>query len=274
MVKEGLKISDILWSKRKVTTIIAIILATALAIIGGFYYYTMHNTFVYSLVLANDRIIASDGRGQYRDGIDGVSYGTVDDVFYTRDEEGYMASFSLNGSSRSVYVNFTHALWKDANLRDVPSRLSSKNYHMILVFLVIGYDKKPVDFYNMGIGEYLQYKSPQIQVQFRLNDFDTGQFTGIYVWQEPTIRELGVTHDLTASTIYQYYNVWLPTNNTEPPQSLRDDSHMTLTRVSDEKWILGVDAWFLTYYRTIWGNMLKYYIKLSLYLTINRYRAM
>lgn len=265
--------SEKLWGKRKAIFIVSIILVITLASIGGLYYYTMHNTFVYSLMLADDKVIASDGRGPYRDSIEGVSYGTLDDVFYTRDEEGYMGSLSLNGSSRSVYVNFTHTLWKDANLKSVPSRLPSKNYRMILIFLVIGYDKKPIDFYNMGIGEYLQYKSPQIQVQFRLNDYDTGQFKGIYVWQEPTINESGTTHDFTTAGIWMYYNLWLPTKTPEPPQSLRDDSHMTLTRVSNEKWVLDVNAWFLTYYRTIWGNMMKYYVKLSLYLTINRFRA-
>jgi len=266
-------VSERPWGKRKATLIVAIILVTTSASIGGLYYYTMHNTFLTTLVIADDRIIASDGQGPYRDGIDGVSYGTINDVFYTRDVEGYMASFSLNGSSRSVYVNFTHTLWKDANLRDVNSRLQSKNYRMILVFFVISYDKKPVDFYNMGIGEYLQYKSPQIQVQFYLNDLDTGKL-GIYVWQEPTIMEIGTTHDLTASVIYTYYDVWLPTKTPEPPQSLRDDGYMTLTRISDEKWALDVNAWFLTYYLTIRGDMLKYYVKLSLYLTISRHRAM
>lgn len=228
--------------------------------------------FLTSLVIADDRIIASDGLGPYRDGIDGVFYGR-NVLFYTRDEEGYAGMLGLNGSSRSVKVNFTQAPWKDANLRDVPSRLPSKNYRMNLIFFVIGYDGKPVDWYDMGIGEYLRYESPQIQIQFYLNDLDTGQL-GIYVWQEPTIMEIGPTHDLTASVIFQYYDVWLPTNTPEPPQSLRDDSHMTLTRVSDEKWVLDVNAWFLTYHLTVRGDMLKYYVKLSLYLTISRYRAM
>jgi len=52
---------------------------------------------------------------------------------YTRDEEGYMGTLNLNGSSRSVKVNFTKTLWKDENLRDIPSMLPSKNYRMILV---------------------------------------------------------------------------------------------------------------------------------------------
>jgi len=251
---------------------VALILATALASIGGLYYYTMHNIFLASLVIADDKIIASDGRGPYRDGIEGVSYAR-DEAFYTLDKEGYVGYFNLNGSSRYVYVNFIHALWKDANLMDVPSRLPSKNYRMNFIFFVIGYDGKPVDWYKMGIGEYLQYKSPQIQVQFYLNDFDTGQL-GIYVWQEPTIAESGPSHDFTARIIYGYYDIWLPTKTSEPPQSLRDDGYMTLTRVSNEKWVLDVNAWFLTYYLTIHGDMLKYYVKLSLYLTINRHRAM
>jgi len=110
--------SEKLWGKRKATLMVATILATVLASIGGLYYYIMHNTILISFVIADDRIIASDRVGPYKQGVDGVIYAR-DDLFYTRDEEGYMGTFSLNGSSRSVKVNFTHTLWKDANLRDV-----------------------------------------------------------------------------------------------------------------------------------------------------------
>jgi len=263
--------SNELWGKRKATLMVAIILVFVLCPIGVIYYQIMHNTFVYSFVIADDRIIASDGDGSYRV-IGDNGQPSIDGVLYGRDEDIYLGCLSLNSSSRSVIVNFTQAPWKDANLMDVPSRLPSKNYRMKLFLLVIGYEGKPVDWYKMGIGEYLRYKSLQIQVQFHLNDYDTGQFKGLYVWRDNETDK--VTFDFTTRSIYRYYDVWLPTKTPEPPQSLRDDGYMTLTRIGDEKWALDVNAWFLTYYLTIRGDMLKYCVKLSLYLTISRHRAM
>jgi len=251
------------WGRRKATLMVAITLAVVIGPIGIIYYQIMHNTFVYYFMVADDEIIASDGRGPYRDGIDGVYYG--------RDEDIYTGCLNLNGSSRSVIVNFTQAPWKDANLMDVPSRLPSKNYCMILLFFVIGYEGNPIDWYEMGIGDYIGYKSPQIQVQFYLKDYDTGQFKGLYVWRDNETDK--VTFDGTTRIIYRDYNVWLPTTTPEPPHSLRDDGYVTLMRVSEGIWVLDVNAWFLTYYLTIRGDMLKYYVKLSLYLTISRYRA-
>lgn len=61
--------------KRKATLMVAITLVVVLGPIGIIFYQIMHNTFVYYFVVANDRIIASDGRGPYRDGVDRVYYG-------------------------------------------------------------------------------------------------------------------------------------------------------------------------------------------------------
>lgn len=48
----------------------------------------------------------------------------------------------------------------------------------------------------MAVGDI--YKSPQVQVQLYFNDYDTGEFKGLYVWRERTIEEIGPSHDIIA----------------------------------------------------------------------------
>ena len=63
--------SEKLWGKRKAILIIAIIrVLAALASLGYLYYITMHNTILTSFVIADDRIVASDGVGPYKQGVE------------------------------------------------------------------------------------------------------------------------------------------------------------------------------------------------------------
>jgi len=232
----------------KRTILIAIV--AIVVVISSFVYFTLHNTFIVSVSLADDNIITSDGRGLYKHQVDGVWL-------------EYESYFLIDvNSPRVVHVSFMDASWKDANLRFMPSRLPSSNYWMDLILQEKDQTGRYVDLFEMEVGE--KDFLPELQIQIFFIDPSTSTIVGI-----DTIHEKG-------GFFTQFYNTtWINSTTAEPPQSLRDESRIELTRTREDTWVLDVDAWLVSYYgpHLYTGNM-KDYVKLSLNLTINKKRAM
>ena len=72
--------------------------------------------------------VLGDGFGAYEEGVQGVYIHVSSDDF----------SIVLFNSSRSVYVRFQEAYWRDEQLNIVASRLPSKNYRVLLSVSDIG----------------------------------------------------------------------------------------------------------------------------------------
>lgn len=219
-------------------------------ILGGLYYNAMRNTILTSVEITDVRIVTSDGLGTYKSGVDGVDIGKL-----FRGTEIFV--IDLNHSSRLVHVSFAQARWKDANLKDRPSRLQSKNYRMVL-FLLVESDHALLDIFHMNVGE--KHVSPKLHIDIAFYDPDKGALVCLN-----TILEEGS---------YGFFDIRINSTASEPPQLLRDEGHIELTRVSEDEWVLDVDAWFVSYHRPSWEHILKDYLKLSLNLTIIRKRAM
>lgn len=241
----------------KKTNLIALIIILVVAALSIEIYLILHNTLLTSIVVADDMIVISDGRGPYKPEVDGVFLGKVSagagDLFISE-----FFIMDMNHSSRSVYVNFTQALWKDANLKDVPSRLPSKNYEMALWILAVDEPFKPLDLFMMNVGE--KYSAPELQILIIFGEPDTGALVNLNA-----IREMG--------GLSYFYDIFFNSTASELPQSLRDDIHIQLTRASEEAWVLDVDGWFASYHLSSLGDFLENYIRLSLNLTIYRNRA-
>jgi hypothetical protein len=242
--------------EKKYILIVIVVLAAFFAILSVIYYMRMHNTFITSIVFADDKILASDGGGPYKENEANMHMGPLDPQYAPNT---YIVN--MNYTSRSVKVSFAQTQWKDGNLMNMTSRLPSKNYRLYVMYWVSSGGEFE-DIYNkMDVGA--RYAPPQLCAFIFLYDADTGALAGYF------FSPIGPSNmDIFGN------NRWINTTVPEPPQSLRDDGHIYLTRVSDEQWVLDVDTWYLAYYFPPNGSMWKYYIKLSFVMIINRNRAM
>jgi hypothetical protein len=217
----------------------------------------MHNTFITSIVFADDKIMTSDGGGPYKENEANMHIGPYD-IRYSPT----INVVNMNYTSRSVKVSFAQTQWKDENLMNMSSRLPSKNYRLYIMYWVSS-GGESVDIFKVDVGA--RYAPPQLHAFIFLYDADTDALAGLF------FSPMGPANmDVSEWAHHGWINTTVP----EPPQSLRDDGHIFLTRVSDEQWVLDVDAWYVAYYFPPNGSMWKYYVKLSFVMTINRNRAM
>jgi hypothetical protein len=235
---------------RKSTKIALIVLAVVLSSLG-IYYYVMHNTFIVSVSIADDRIITSDGRGPYQHQADNGVW---------LDYENYFLLDVVG--PRLVHVSFMDAQWKDSNLKFMPSPLPSKDYGMsVMVWENSSSPFEWIDPFKINVGD--EFTLPKLHIQIFFYDPHTDAVVDIN-----TIHEKG-------GFLTQFQNnTWIPSTTAEPPQSLRDESSITLTRTSEDTWVLNVDAWLASYYGpNLYSGNQKCYVKLTLSLTINKKRV-
>lgn len=242
-------------------TILIVALIVLAVIIGGISYY-FHNIFLVSVSIADNNIITSDGRGPYQHW--STSNQADNGVWIS-----YPNWFILDVvGPRLVHVSFMETQWKDVNLKFMPSPLLSKNYGMsIMVWennqignLSSGY----IDPFKMDVGEKFTLPKVQILIFFYDPDMNASSSNPYRIVGIDTIHEKG-----GFETQFEN-NTWIPSKTAEPPQSLRDESSITLTRTSGDTWVLNVNAWFVSYYgpNEYSGNQ-KAYVKLTLNLTMN-----
>lgn len=222
---------------------LALLIIVALA--TSIFLYRLHTMTITSVVIADDKLIASDGLGAYQPSVQGVYIG-IEEL------PGEILNMDLNQSFRLVYVNFANAHWKDVNLLDMPSRLPSKSYRMVLW---LSARSEKTDMFKMDIGERLM-----------LLDLYT-----ILFFYDPNTGALACV-----DTIYpfkgdfMYNSIYIKIAAPEPPLPLRDDSHIQLTRTGEYTWVLDIEGWFASYHRSYQGYFLKCYVRLSLMFTIIR----
>lgn len=182
------------------------------------------------MVFSEDGMVVGDGRGPYTDRYEGVHIGMFRD-----------RGFVLNTveSSRSVFVKFGEASWKNERLWDTYPVLPTGEYRVLLaVFLPESFQKT---LSEIEVGE-----SAPVNVFIRLHDPDTGDFLGA-LQRFPGDFRIG--------------------NRTfkgpEPPKSLFDEGHLTIIRTGEHSWLVDVDAWFVIFQPSPTGELTKHYVRLS-----------
>lgn len=181
---------------------------------------------------ADNMILSSDLKGHYEDGVDDVVI------------KGFTGQSSINAdyyqidmsrSSRSVFIRFGDALWKDENLVDISPRLPSQAYNVILL---IGLREESI--LQAKIGEH--YKPFLYLI-----------FVGPYQVPYMMVRDL------------------LPEGKTgyppEPPLGLYNEGHADFILEGQNKWVLDVDAWFRDSITTDFPAGPRYYVELSFTVT-------
>jgi hypothetical protein len=227
---------------------VIVAILVVVAVVASLILYRLHTMVIVSATLADDKIVRSDGRGAYMNGTD---FSQITILYQS------ILSMDLNSSTRHVYVSFTDAHWKDSDLNDIEWKLPSKDYRMLFYFTAYT-EQGPVDILNMRVGEkvypYGLLSSDDVMA-IAFTDPDTGSLACLSV-----IRRSGIT---------SLWGINITSTDSEPPLPLRNDSFIELTRTSADTWVLDVDAWFASYQRSVWGNFVKYYVKLSLDITLN-----
>jgi len=88
----------------------------------------------------------------------------------------------------------------------------------------------------MDVGEKYTLPMLQILIFFFDPDMNASSSNPIWVVGIDTMHEKG-------GFWTQFYNMtWINSTTAEPPQSLRDESRVELTRISEDVWVLDVDA--------------------------------
>lgn len=131
------------------------------------------------------------------------------------------------------------------------------------------YSSGIIDLFKMDVGEKYTLPMLQILIFFFDPDMNASSSNPIRVVGIDTMHEKG-------GFWTQFYNMtWINSTTAEPPQSLRDESRVELTRISEDVWVLDVDAWMVSYFGpSLYSGNMKDYVKLSFNLTINKKRAM
>jgi hypothetical protein len=191
-----------------------------------------------AVTFSDGKILTSDGKGPYISKSDGVR--VVQDL-------GMFIFQAYDSPTRPVSIRFADAPWKDWNLSNMPSLLPSANYRVILTF-----GSRSVTSTQMDVG---QSTSPFIWLT--LYDADTGK----------------MYPDVIMRDAVPFGNASLPS---QPPLWLYGQGYATLTRQSQDVWVLDADAWFTEFNAsglppnfTGIPNVPKHYVRLSLTMTIN-----
>jgi len=100
---------------RKNKLVAIILLAALITSLSVYLYFAKKNR-----VILSGEMIASDGKGPYEEGADGVQ------TYYTKN--GDRDTFFISMGFRSVWINFSSAHWMNESLKDIPSRFPSKLY--------------------------------------------------------------------------------------------------------------------------------------------------
>jgi len=178
-------------------------------------------------------VVVDDGRGAYVDGRDDVHIFVFD---YSLQLD--LRTCSMTGS-RSIYIRFQDTEWRDKDLKSIESPLPSGNYYVYMAASIFPQTKKLRD---MEVGEIIE---PVVWIHFYEEAMETGS----------AIR-------IEESEYLSYLNLSSP----QPPPPLYNYGHVKLTRVSENTWIIDVNAWFM-YVSKIESTQKYYYVKLSFKLT-------
>jgi len=192
------------------------------------------------ITFADDKTLEGDGAGPYTSGSDGVNFQSV---YSQLPDQNIFAFQSYESPTRSIYIRFDEAEWKDRNLADIPPELPSMNYRV-----VIACGHRSILINTMEIGQVLEP-----YVWLTLYEADTGEMLDNFL-----IRDL-----------VPFDNVTLPQ---EPPSRLYEQGHAVLTRQSEDVWVLDIDAWFTEVTHTtgvLLPNSPKCYVRISFVMTIN-----
>lgn len=198
---------------------------------------------VYTVSISSGRILADDGGGRYIDGAEGVS-------ITFRDSFGAIA-IDLNQSTRSVYIGFEEAAWKDRYFNDIRPLLKSGNYHPILGIYAI------------------QIVSSTETTPFRLTDTDPGSSYNDF----NVIIYLGEIDGYIYVLHRGFYGRWfiagVEKTGLAPPTQLYNKGSLIFMRVDENTWLLEGEAWFeLMKISTEDNSVKEYYVKISLQITI------
>jgi len=215
-----------------------LILVVIVSVVAALTVYRLYHIKRTQAVFSEDGLIVGDGLGPYEDGSKGAHL-VFSIGFY----------LDLNESSRSVYVKFGDALWKDKGLRDISPLLPSKNYRGFIWIEASGVTRVE----HMEVGERLE---PQF-IAMLFYDGDTGGFAGFAVRTArtgTTSFDTSFTMDITSAP--------------EPPPPLYGEGHVYLLRSSEDTWIIDADAWFTLFQKTPGGGITKHYVKLTFKITV------
>lgn len=220
----------------KIKYILVIILVIAVA---SYFLYPLFLPKKLEVTFSDDKILASDGKGPYTSGTDGVRLVQVSSMFIFQ---------SYDSPTRHVSIRFAEAPWKDSHLSNMPSLLPSANYRVILTFG----SRSVSSLTQIGVGQ----NAPPF-ILLTLYEADTGK-----MYPNLIIRDSA-----------PFGNTSLPS---EPPSWLYGQEHATLTRESQDVWVLDADAWFMEFNAsglppnfTGIPDVPKHYVRLSLTMTIN-----
>ncbi|MEM3793213.1 MAG: hypothetical protein QXH47_07885 [Candidatus Bathyarchaeia archaeon] len=190
------------------------------------------------VVFSDDGLISSDG-GPYEDGVQGVRIGFSREYLF----------LDLMYSSRSVYIGFGDALWKDEHLRDIPPKLPSKQYGVVLAF---GVPERPMD--QMSVGEHLK---PNFAIQ---------------LWDIHTGMPIGYIVKVSAPGYIYLGQLILNVTAPEPVPILQDEGYLDLVRINENTWLLNANIWVTLNQTTLEDRVIsieKYYVRLSFRITIS-----
>lgn len=142
----------------KITLTAVIVLVAAIAAIASlvFYLYTAKK---YLIHISDDKMLASDGKGPYEEGVDGIQAYSVSSSDFDK--------FIIVMGSRFVWINFSDAHWMNGSMADLPPVFSSKRYGIDFVIGAV--------LSKMNIGEH---QSPTISIE--LYDANTARLLSLF----------------------------------------------------------------------------------------------
>jgi len=184
------------------------------------------------VTFSDNTILSDDLRGPYEDGVDDMSIrsfagqSNINADFYQID---------MSKSSRSVFIGFEDAHWKDENLLDTSPKLPSQAYNVILLI-------------GLREGSILQAKIGE-----HYKPFLYLIFIGPYRMSHMMARDL------------------MPEGETEcppePPLELYNKGHADFVLEDVNTWVLDVDAWFRDSLSTDFPAGTRHYVELSFRVT-------
>lgn len=180
---------------------------------------------IFAVIFSEEGHVNGDGRGAYVSGLDNLQIEVYGNFF--------IMLFS-NETSRYVYVRFGDMLWRGANLRPLESQLPSGSYYFAMAIYL-----HDTSFRTMDINLPYEPSIWFVTVNIELNE-------SYGVIRSPV--EISGVGFLTLRSI-----------PATPPPQLYNDGYISLTRVSENRWILEGDAWFL-----LLNENSEYYIKLKI----------
>ena len=206
---------------------------------------------LYVVTFSDDRLIMSDGQGDYIDGMEGVHIFINKVQMFIIDLTG----LSIEGgstSSREVYIKFEDAFWKNEEFKRIEPILPSDRYP-VCISIEVPSEPSPLSPNQMDIG--VPYEPSVWITVFKL--VPSEEVCSLV--RTPVEKVAGPLLNLTGPT---------------PSPELYVNGHLYFTRTYEKTWVLQGDAWFLLLQvlpkneDTHEYEVLRYYVKLSLDITI------